>query len=133
MCISPVHNYSYRCQQRSAAVRLQCFPYELLLSFAELIIGHQPALQLKNNWCITFLSPLLMNNLHFAMSVTVNDLPGPVVNIVHCASDELVYHLSEPSVCLPGQACDTPPGHHTLSTLALGDGNGVQHFILLED
>ena len=48
-------------------------------------------------------------------------------------SENSLTHLSEAPVGLAGQAGDAPAGNHTLSPAAPGDGNGVQHLVLVED
>merc|ERR1712017_31239 len=40
--------------------------------------------------------------------------------------------LTKTLVSLAGELGDTPAGDHTLVTLTLGDGNGIDHLVLLE-
>lgn len=39
-------------------------------------------------------------------------------------------YLSQAAMRLAREACDAPPGDHSLSASALGDGNGVDHLVL---
>lgn len=39
-------------------------------------------------------------------------------------------HLSKATMRLPRQACDSPPGHHTIETFSFRGTNHINHFIL---
>lgn len=49
------------------------------------------------------------------------------------ADSLLLPHLAQTTMGLAGQAGNTPTLHHTLDTVTLGDGNGVNHLVGLED
>jgi hypothetical protein len=42
-------------------------------------------------------------------------------------------NLTETTMCLTWKTGDSPSGHHTLSSASLGDGNGINHLVVVED
>jgi hypothetical protein len=53
--------------------------------------------------------------------------PRCIIQVTHSA------HLSQATMRLPGQPCDSPSADDSLHSLALGDGDGVNHLVGLED